>query len=207
MFSWTGDFLSSPSPLSTAKSTADLASRLELALAIEQQSPIGSVIPVPRRPIGRSCPPTLPASTARSCLPRRPAANYTGNPSGSPRRDWVPARVGPNPPQTAVQLRQQVEHSLYNLCGLLPALVDPAVDGTGQREAQRRAAIGLTIPLLRMVLAEVKAKLETDIVFRFDPYVLDLQARSVVFERLTRAEVEVERALELSGLADAGVIR
>ena len=205
--SWTGDFLSSPSPLSTAKSTADLASRLELALAIEQQSPIGSIVPVPAEADRSQLSADIAGLDGAVLLAETTAANHTGNPSGSPRRDWVPARVGPNPPQTAVQLRQQVEHSLYNVCGLLPALVDPAVDGTGQREAQRRAAIGLTIPLLRMVLAEVKAKLETDIVFRFDPYVLDLQARSVVFERLTRAEVEVGRALELSGLADAGVIR
>ena len=205
--SWTGDFLSSPSPLSTAKSTADLAARLEQALAIEQQGPIGSVIPVPPEADRSQLSTDIAGLDGAVLLAETTNANYTGNPSGSPRRDWVPARVGPNPPQTAVQLRQQVEHSLYNLCGLLPALVDPAVDGTGQREAQRRAAIGLTIPLLRMVLAEVKAKLETEIVFRFDPYVLDLQARSVVFERLTRAEVEVERALELSGLADAGVIQ
>ena len=193
--------------MSTAKSTADLAARLEQALAIEQQSPIGSVIPVPPEADRSQLSTDIAGLDGAVLLAETTAANHTGNPSGSPRRDWVPARVGPNPPQTAVQLRQQVEHSLYNLCGLLPALVDPAVDGTGQREALRRAWITLIIPLLRMVRAEVAAKLESEVVMRYDGYVLDLQARSLVFERLTAAGVVADEAMQASGLQDAGVIR
>ena len=76
----------------------------------------------------------------RTLLPETTADNWNCDPNARPpRRDFVPQRLGADPPMALVHLRQHVEASVLACFGV-PAPLGPAGlnDGTVAREAARR---------------------------------------------------------------------
>ena len=118
---------------------------------------------------------------------------------GNGNRDWVPSRLGPNPPEAMAHVADQAFSRMLAACGCPPSLF-VSDDGTAQREAVRRWHQNTVIPLARILEHELTTRLETEIRLKFDSYPLDLQGRAQAFQKLVAGGVAVNEALATSGL-------
>ena len=120
----------------------------------------------------------------------------------------APSPVGPEPNETQAELRTDVGRSILSCYGLSPALFEAAGDGSGQREAWRRAWASVFSPIARGLAAEIADKLDTP---GAELELSELRAsdaqgqgralsmRAVALTRLIEAGIERDRALELAG--------
>ena len=196
-------------PLSWAHTTARLGSEAERSLADETSGPLAQLLPVPqdggdpdddtdafaglRADIGRA--------RGKALLVETTAAGYGEGRGSAPQRDWIASRLGPTPPATMPEVARDAFARTLAACGTPVSLFTDA-DGTSQREALRRWHQGLVIPLARLLEHELRAKLETDVQLRFDPYPLDVQGRAAGFAKLVQGGVSIEQALTASGLLE-----
>lgn len=197
-------------PLSWASTTARLASEAERSLADETGGPLAQLLPVPqdgggdpdddtdsfaglRADIGRA--------RGKALLVETTHAGWGEGRGSAPQRDWQTNRLGPAPPATMPEVARDAFVRTLAACGSNISLHTDA-DGTAQREALRRAHMGTTVPLARILEAELQTKLDDGIVLRFDPYPLDVQGRAAAFAKLVAGGVPVEQALVASGLLD-----
>ncbi len=81
-----------------------------------------------------------------------------------------------------------------------PAELFDDADGTSQREAMRRNFLSVVVPVTKRIEPELQAKLEADIVLRFDPYYTDMTGRAQTLEKLTGAGVDLAEARRVVGL-------
>ena len=86
----------------------------------------------------------------------------------APRGDWQSVRLGADPPQGLVLLRDAAAREVLAACGIPPALVDARSAATAVREAWRQVLFGLIAPLGKLIEAEVRAKLFPGFSLRFD---------------------------------------
>ena len=121
----------------------------------------------------------------------------------------TPASVGPEPDAAQIDLRTDVSRSILSCYGLSPALFEAAGDGSGQREAWRRAWSSCFLPIVRCMSFEIASKLDTP---GADLELSELRAsdaqgqgralsaRAVAVKQLVEAGVErVTGACELAG--------
>ena len=178
-------------PMATASDTASLVANLELRLGQEAGGPVGSLAYMPTGNHSELAADLKSAkgSLTLATLPR----DWTSAPSGNP-------RFGANPPPGLVQLRSDVQASVYAACGVPGPLLEPTADGTSQREAWRRMAHGTLAPVLDEVGVELADKLGTPgITFDISSlYASDLVGRAQVFSRLVQAEVPTAKALAVA---------
>ena len=88
----------------------------------------------------------------------------------------------------------------WRACGVPAALVTDA-DGTAQREAWRRFAMGPLAGMAAIIEAELSAKLEREIRFDFAGlWAHDLAGRAQAFQKFTAGGMDVAKAAALSGL-------
>ncbi len=202
-------------PLQCASATGKLAAVLEASLSNEHAGPVGNLVPIPAfdDSAEEDAPDDLRGLQAAvgklaggAFLAETTAAGWKGDRSEAPRSDWRPNRIGPAPTAETVALREQVVSDVLSLCGV-PVAMFTAKDATASREAVRRFWIATVIPLLRALRAECAAKLEGEVQFTYDSYVLDMPGRSRVLTDLVTAGMSLADALKLAGLDDAGVIR
>ena len=180
-------------PLKWGRLTATLAANVETRLGEEAGAPVGSLLPVPlpAAPDGDDdTDPTLDlrrdlkALKGGVALVETTAAGMGTGRSEAPQADWVGRRFGANPPATVVETYGASALSVLNVCGVPVSLATDA-DGTSQREAWRRFAMGSLEPTARMVAEELGRKLDTpDLKFDFSSlWAHDLQGRVGVCER------------------------
>ena len=117
------------------------------------------------------------------------------------RDEWRPKRVGQDPPENLLKLRQAAEYSVFAACGLPPALFSPdATDGV-LREGQRQALHAFIEPAARFVEAEARDKLDVELRLDFDALrAADLRGRSQAIKALVEAGVPLDEALRRAGL-------
>ena len=132
-------------PLAWASSTGRLLGAVERALADEAGGPVGHLIALPQDAGGEgdddqfaSLKRDIRELRGKAALVESTSSGFGEGRAAAPARDWVPQRLGANPPQSFVELRQAVEVSILGACGVPPALVTSGSDGTGQRESWRR---------------------------------------------------------------------
>ena len=128
-------------------------------------------------------------------------AGGLGDKDAAPRKDWIPSRMGPNPPEALAMIRKDAFNAVLASCGVPPDLFSPA-DGTAQREALRRWHMGTVLPLARLIEAELSRKLEADIRLAFDGYAMDMVSRAQVVQKLAQAGVALPVAMAAVGLAE-----
>ena len=128
------------------------------------------------------------------------AGGFGKGPADAPQRDWQPAHFGPKPEGGLVELARDAFSRVLSAFGVPPALFVPNADGTAQREALRRYRLNVVEPVARILEAEVRLKLEADVSLRFDPYALDLQARTASLDKLVSAGLSPDAALAIVGL-------
>ena len=195
-------------PTSWASITARLQSEAERSLADEARGPLAQLLTLPkdggdgsldelRSDIGKA--------RGKGVFVETTARGYGEGPAAAPQRDWVPQRLGPNPPQTLAQIRRDTFDAVLASCGTPPSMFVANSDGTAQREAQRRYYLNTVLPLAGIVERELRDKLEApDVELVFDRYPLDLAGRAQAFQKLVAGGVSVTEALATSGLLADG---
>ena len=206
------------SPLQYAALTGTLTANLEQSLGHEAGGAVAQLIALPEG--FNAQPPTedgsdqdapLPADTlalsirgakGRTLLPETTASGYGAGKDQAPRKDWKPERLGANPPQALVQLRQHVEASVLGCYGI-PAPLGPAGlnDGTAAREALRRLWTITIAPLASLITEELTRVLERPIQLEHGAAAgtTDIAARARAVKALTDAGIDKADALKRVG--------
>ena len=194
-------------PLQYASLTGTLTANLEQSLGYEASGAVANLIALPE---GHQSPGGLAdairAARGRTLLPETTAGGY-GDRQGAPRRDWKPERLGAEPPQSLVQLRQQVESTVLSCFGV-PAPLGPAGvnDGTAQREASRRFWQLTIQPIAAVIAEELTRVFEQPVTLEYGrpSGMADLAARArAVAALVDKAGLSTEDALLLTGWGDA----
>ena len=185
-----------------------MAANLELRLAEEANAKVGYLLPVPSDggdgsaddPLA-SLKNDLAALQGNTALVETTAAGYGEGRAAAPLADWKAQRLGANPPPTLNELRGAASEAILSACGVPPALASGTAEGTAQRESWRR--FGITMQAVgRGVAEELAFKLNAPgLEIRFEALgSADLAGRARAVGVLTKAGVELPRALELAGL-------
>lgn len=194
---WSGS-----SPLATAPDAAKLAANSERQLSQEAGGPVGGLLPVPQS--GEEAQLSglqadIKALAGRTALVETTSGGFDTGRANAPLADWKQQRIGASPPAPLVALRRDALETVCSMYGLPPSLVIDA-DGTGQREAWRRFAMGTIEPLLHVVAEECAAKLEAVEFDLFDLWAHDLAGRAAAYQRLRQTEMPEGQAQILAGL-------
>ena len=123
--------------------------------------------------------------------------------AASPVEDWKPRRFGASPPDTLPTLRTDAALAVLAACHVPASLVSDA-DGTAQREAWRRWAMGPLAGLAATVEAELAAKLDQPV--RLDVsglWAADMAGRAASFKAMVPAGMEPARAASLADLMES----
>ena len=198
-------------PTRFAALTARLYSEAERSLADEAAGPLAQLLSIPadggdggdddplamlKADIGKA--------RGKAAFVETTAAGFGKGRSEAPQKDWAANRLGPHPPESLRNLRQDVFEAVLAACGMPAALAIGTADGTTQREALRRWHLGTVLPLAKVVEDELSAKLETPIRLRFDNYPMDLQARATALAKLVDSGMARTEALAIVGLLIEG---
>ena len=84
-------------------------------------------------------------------------AGGQGDPSGAPRKDWIPSRLGPNPPAAMAEIARDAYAMMIGACGASVSMFNDA-DGTSQRESVRRWYMLTVLSIARLIEYELSAK-------------------------------------------------
>lgn len=191
------------SPSTLANLAARAAAETEKSLGDESTGPIAQILTVPDGHGGDDdefggLRGDIAKARGKALLLETTAGGY-GDRGGSPHRDWVAARLGPNPPEALVRLAGDTFARLCAACGASVSLFTDA-DGTAQREAWRRWHLSTVLPVAGLIEAELSARFETSIQLNFDMYATDLAGRAQAFQKLVAGGMEVEKAAAVSGV-------
>ena len=195
------------SPLGWARATGTLAANLEQRLAEEAGAVVAHVVPVPQDggdgededPL-RELKADVAKARGGSMLVETTAAGWGEGKASAPQADWMPRRLGANPPAVLQTLRADVYAAVLGACGVPPDLTVVST-AQGQREAFRRFLTTGLEPLGVLVAAELSDKLATPIAFDFSQtYAHDLAGRASAFQKLIASGMATTEALAISGL-------
>lgn len=199
------------SPLAAASETSRMLAESTAHLADESSGPRGHLIPLGIDPGDDDDEETSPVVqlTKRIGALRGAAALLEstrnmgeGLPMGAATRDWVPNRLGANPPEALVDLSDRGTLAVLAACGIPPELMSGQSQGTAAREAFRRFLHATVTPLLAAMAAEAAHKLATP-GLAFDTtglHAADVAGRARAFQSMVGAGMEVSKAAALSGL-------
>lgn len=195
------------SPLTAAASTSRLTAELEKLLADEASGPRAQLIPVPRDG-GAAELATIRSdigSAAGGTLLLESTSHGMGEGvSAAPRRDWVPARLGADPPAALVEALRACSSALLGAVGV-PAALLSETDGTAAREGWRRFLFGSVFPMARLIEEEAAAKLTLDgeaapsLSFQ-SLHASDIAGRARAFQSLTGGGMEKDEAARVAGV-------
>ena len=199
------------SPLGWARATGALAANLETRLGEEAGGPVGHLLPVPQDGGDGEADDPLAALKAdlargrgRTMLVETTSAGFGEGRQAAPAEDWKPRRFGASPPDALPTLRTDAALAVLAACQIPASLITDA-DGTAQREAWRRWAMGPLAGLAATVEAEIAAKLDQPVRFDFAGlWAHDLAGRAASFKAMIEAGMDPGRAAGLSGLMGEG---
>lgn len=202
-------------PLERASLSQRLANLLETRLGEETAAQVGNIIALPRDPSPRQKPDgsmfdplddirkSLSSIRGKTVLVETTASGWGEGRFSAPRQDWTPQRIGPNPPSSLTQLRQEITQLVVAALGVPPPLLQPNADGTGQRELWRRFLHGTIQPVAAIVAEELSEKLDEEVKIGFEElFASDLSGRARAFQSMVQGGMDVEKAAALAGLMD-----
>ena len=199
-------------PWKRASITSTLLGNLEKRLSEETGGIVGHLLPVPSDPAPagedgeeldayEGLRQTLKGLKGKTALVETTAGGYGEGMNTAPRKDFVPVRLGANPPDSLRELREDVGHSLLQACGIPLSLVSERGDGAARREAWRQFLHASVSPQARIVEAELSEKLDTPITLNFDRlFASDIMGKARAAASLAGAGLEIDEALRLAGL-------
>ena len=123
--------------------------------------------------------------------------------TAAPAEDWKPRRFGASPPDALPTLRSDAALAVLAACQVPAALITDA-DGTAQREAWRRWAMGPLAGLAATVEAELAAKLDQPVRLDFSGlWAADVAGRAASFKAMVTGGMDPAKAAGLAGLMGA----
>ena len=198
-------------PLSRASVTGSLHGGLDRTLGYEVRGPVGHLLPTPAGPDTDDEDEDPLGDLRRDIANLRGAAalvettsgNWEASSIGAPRRDWIPSRIGPNPPASLVDLQEQTFDQMLAACGVPAALYGRGGDAAGRREAFRVFLHASVSPVAEIIAEELRRKLEVPhLMLTFDElFASDLQGRARALHSMVQAGVPLDDARRLAGLA------
>ena len=197
-------------PLGWARATGTLAANLEARLGEEAGGPVGHLLPIPADggDGGADDPQAalkadLAAGKGRTMLVETTSAGFGDGRAAAPAEDWKPRRFGASPPDALPTLRTDAALAVLAACQVPAALITDA-DGTAQREAWRRWAMGPLAGLAATVEAELAAKLDQPVRLDFSGlWAADVAGRAASFKAMVVGGMPVDKAAGLAGLMGA----
>ena len=198
---WTGI-----SPIQWARLTAAGLASLEGMVASEASAPFGYLLPIP----GSDDDDDATAALRNDLFGARGKTLLVNDPSldednsGQLRAGAYRsvARFGANPPTSVEGLRGETGRDVLAACGLSSALFNESSDGTARREAYRQALHVGVRPIVRLMVAEFRAKLDAP-ELRMDLSELnaaDVAGRARSFGAFIKAGVHPEDAARETGI-------
>ena len=180
--------------------TAALAAALESKLTEEVKGPQGAVIPVPHTGSLAGLQSDITRLGGKVELVETTAGGY-GDVASAPKADWMPRRIGADPPESLIELRREVSAGILAAAGC-PGSLLLRTDGTLAREEMRRFLHATIAPVARTIAGELGDKLDTPgLAFDFAAlFASDLSGRASAFQSLTKAGMPLQEAATLAGL-------
>ncbi len=190
---WQGE---SPIPIATAR----LGAEIETKLTQEVGGPVGNVLPLPHKGSVTQLQADIEKLAGRTVLVESTAGGY-GDKESAPKMDWLPRRIGADPPESMIGLRRDVQASILAACGCPGSLLERS-DGTLAREEMRRFLHSTISPVARVVADEMALKLDTPgLAFDFSAlFASDLSGRARAFQSMVNGGKSVDEAAALAGL-------
>ena len=201
-------------PLGWARHTGALAANLELRLSEEAGGPSGYLLPAPEPETDEGVDADgEPVTDALSQMAKDVGnlkgktrivpsmqAGWSGDIADRPAGDWKVRRIGMDPPQVLPTLRSDAAEAVLAACQVPAALVVASADGTAQREAWRRWAMGPLQGLAAIIEAEIVEKLDARVTFDFAAlWAHDIQGRATAFQKYVAGGMDVAKAAAVSG--------
>ena len=194
-------------PVQVATLAGKLSASLAASLTEEAGTTMGFVLPMP---VGGDDPTVAPlkadlkVSNGALHLVESTQTMHAGQAGSAPARDWVPQRLGPNPPAAEVALFTAAGNEVLACCGVPPSLAASDAEGTAQREAFRRFLHLCVNPLARLIEAELSEKLDGEVSLSFDGlFAGDLSGRARAFQSLVGGGMDPGKAAGLAGLMES----
>ena len=190
------------SPLGMASETQALAAWIEKRLAQETSTPTGYVLTVPDGAsdgnVGALAS-TITALAGKLFVAETTRAGWGQGKEAAPKGDYETTRLGANPPASLATLRQDVRADVLAVYGVPSALHG---SGTSARESYRQMLQGTIVPLSKLVVEELAAKLDTPTLaldFR-ELRAADIASRARAYGVLINAGMKPAEAAEATGL-------
>ena len=190
------------SPLVSAGITASQLARVEKRLQEDAGTQVAWLLGVPDgSPEGQGA--KLRGSIARAgggvVTTETTAGGWGQGASAAPRQDLKAQRVGPEPPATAIQLRDSSALAVISAMGIQPALYSG--EGAALREAYRVFLRSTMQPIARKFEEELSQKLELPVTLNFRRLAAaDVAAPARAYNSLVQAGMDPDRAEMLSGI-------
>lgn len=201
---WTGR-----SPLQRALDSGRLMTGIEEAAADESASSRGYVVPMVAEKVGEADEDGESAETAalradlRSLRGRAAFVERALDSADSAAQDWVPRRLGHNPPAALVDLRRQAEQSIAAALGVPVPLLWGGSDSASAREAYRLFLHSTLASLGRVIEDEATMKLDREVRLDFRRlFAADVQGRARAFDSLVKGGMDVADASRLAGMTE-----
>lgn len=188
-------------PWKAASLTANLAARVELGLTQEVAIPPSRIAPYPAPSAEQMA--AYQGQLARGGLHVLATADSITDTAMPNSTSIEPRRIGAEPAQALVELREQTTAEIMAACGC-PMELFHGSEGAASREALRRWLHSTILPWAEVVAAELSEKLERDISLSFDRLMAsDLSGRARAFQSMVHGGMDLAQAAALAGLMEA----
>ena len=193
------------SPFALASTTAAVAQKIERHLTSEFKLPTGAILALPSGTDDSTVPnlkKDLKVLAGQILLLETMTAGWGQGTQSAPRRDYDLARIQPRPTEETTKLRDEIGQALLAAAGI-PIELAVSAEGSSTREGWRRFLHGTVDPLGRVVLAEIRRKLQGNPSLNFDRlFASDLSGRARAFQSMVGGGMAIERAAALAGLLE-----
>lgn len=116
------------------------------------------------------------------------------------RREYETRRLGPDIPESNIELYKEINRMILTACGLPTEIIDGRTEGTSNREAWRRFLHSTLQPLAKLVQAQA-AEVDLIVEFSFESLMAsDIAGRARAFGSLVQGGMDIEEAAQLTGL-------
>ena len=188
-------------PLQGGSISVGLLGHVETRLGQEASGPVGTVISVPNVESSGDLQDDLRKMKGNITLAETVSGEWGAGsrPSGS--GGYAPMRLGANPPDSLVNLRNSTASEVLAAAGVPISLIAGG-DGAAAREGFRQFLVGTIQPVAKIIVEQLRTALDTpNLEMEFsDLTATDIAARARAFKAMVETGLEIEKAAALSGL-------
>ena len=186
------------SPLIGAGVTAQTLARIEGGLSQDANVPAGEIIAIPDGATAKQVEQAMSAITTgrgKASLIETTSAGWGQGQQAKPSGDYQQRRYGPEPPATAIDLREKSAAALIAALGA----PTPSAEGAALREGYRHFMANTIASNARLIEQELSRKLERPVTIRFPERIRsDISALSRAYKSM--AETDRQWAADVVGL-------